>query len=331
MRIALILVVLAGLATVPARADVPVSGTFIAATACPAPNSIKKGTNPGNVALTPEQSYAVVSANNTPATHYLVIVPGAQPERRWVATNCGTLSAGAATSPTVPARRAPAGPPDQAPASKPTHYVLSLSWEPSFCAGHGGKAECAAETPKGFDASHFTLHGLWPDPREYCGVPAQAIAADKADDWSALPAVTLSAANRARLKQLMPGTQSLLERHEWVKHGTCSGVDADAYFGRALNFVETINASPMQALFAGNVGRVVTLEEVRAAFDRGFGAGAGQRIRLSCRRGGGGRQITEITIGLDGNVMGDATLPAVIMGARPTNGGCDAGLVTAVE
>ena len=68
----------------------------------------------------------------------------------------------------------------------PTHYVLSLSWEPGFCAGHGDKPECAAETATGFDASHFTLHGLWPDPNEYCGVAASDISADKAGDWNAL-------------------------------------------------------------------------------------------------------------------------------------------------
>lgn len=322
---------LAALTILPARADAPASGTFTAASACPAPTSIKKGTNPGDVALTPQQGYTVVSANNTPATHYLVIVPGAQPERRWVAIDCGTLSADGAAASAAPPRPAPAGPPNRAPKGNPTHYVLSLSWEPGFCAGHRGKAECAAETPGGFDASHFTLHGLWPDPREYCGAPAQAIAADKADDWNALPDVALSTANRAHLNQVMPGAQSLLERHEWIKHGTCSGADADAYFGRALGLIDAINASPVQALFAGSVGRKLALNQIRAAFDRGFGAGAGQRIRVSCSRGEGGRRITEITIGLDGDVMGDTALPALIMAARPTNGGCDAGLVTAVE
>jgi ribonuclease T2 len=248
-----------------------------------------------------------------------------------VAIGCGTLSSGGAAAPISPARSASPGQPNRSPADNPTHFVLSLSWEPGFCAGHRGKAECAGETPAGFDASHFTLHGLWPDPREYCGVPAADIAADKADDWNALPAVELSAATRARLDQLMPGARSLLERHEWIKHGTCSGVSADAYFGRALGFVNAINSSPVQALFAGNVGANLTLGAIRTALDKGFGGGAGQRVRLSCTRDGGVRRITEVTIGLDGPVMDDTALPALIAAARPTNGGCDAGLVSPVE
>ena len=50
--------------------------------------------------------------------------------------------------------------------------ILSLSWEPAFCEGHANKRECASATPSGFDATHFTLHGLWPQPRrkQYCNV-----------------------------------------------------------------------------------------------------------------------------------------------------------------
>ena len=34
-------------------------------------------------------------------------------------------------------------------------YVLSLTWVPGFCTGHGADQECL----KGFG---FALHGLWP-------------------------------------------------------------------------------------------------------------------------------------------------------------------------
>lgn len=329
-RLALLLALAALLPVGGARADAPASGTFTAMRACPAVSSIHKGRNPGNVALTPQQGYRIVAANTAPASYYLVVVPGARPDRRWVPVDCGSITGNGAAPAALPA--APrSGPPNRAPGGTPTHYVLALSWEPGFCAGHDGKPECAAETPNGFDARHFTLHGLWPDPREYCGASAQAIAADKAGDWRALPAVDLSAATRARLAQAMPGTQSRLERHEWLKHGTCSGVDADAYFGRALSFLDAINASLVQRLFAGAVGKTLSRDAIRAAFDSAFGAGAGDRLRLSCTRSGGERQITELTLGLDGDVMGTASLAALIEGARPTNGGCDGGVVAAVR
>jgi len=322
----------------PAHADVPMAGTLVASTACPALQSIKKNTDPGSITLTPGQSYTIVSANNTPASHYMVIVPGANPERRWVAINCGAVqgqTGAASTAPAQTARASLAPAPTPLTAAKPsgsvapTHFVLSISWEPGFCAGHDSKTECAAETPTSFDATHFTLHGLWPDPREYCGVASADIAADKAGHWDALPAVDLTDATRAHLSEAMPGTQSLLERHEWLKHGTCTGATADAYFGRALTFLDAVNASPIRMLVAGNVGRDVSLNDLRSAFDQAFGKGAGQRIRLSCPRQNGERLITEITVGLEGDVMGSADLPTLIAAASPTNGGCDRGTVAA--
>jgi ribonuclease T2 len=337
-RIAVAIFAALGL-VLPARADVPMTGNFLASSACPALQSFNKNTNPGNITLKPEQMYQLVSANKTPASHYMVIVPGADPERRWVAVSCGTTltssdaitTAPSATTASPTETKPMPAPVPVAPASAkgaaPTHFVLAISWEPGFCAGKPGKPECAAETASSFEASHFTLHGLWPDPKEYCGAAAADIAADKAGDWASLPAVTLSTATRAHLDTAMPGTQSQLERHEWIKHGTCSGASMEAYFGRELTFLDAVNGSPVQALFAGNIGKTVGLAQIRAAFEQGFGAGAGQRIRLSCPRQAGQRDITEITIGLEGDVMGAAPIQQLIAAAGPTSGGCDSGVI----
>ena len=48
-------------------------------------------------------------------------------------------------------------------------------------------------------------------------------------------------------------------RHEWVKHGTCSGLSPDAYFAEALNalrFLPGDRGTP--ALISGNVGGEVS-------------------------------------------------------------------------
>jgi ribonuclease T2 len=313
------------------RADSLLSGTLTATKACPAFQSFRKSTNPGDITITAGQSYQLVAGNTATPTHLMIIVRGATPDRRWVAIDCGTQGSGSATAQATPApATAAAAPAAPIKGSRPTQYVFSISWEPGFCAGKGGQPECGAETPSGFDASHFTLHGLWPDPNEYCGAAPADIAADKAGNWSALPAVDVDAPTRAHLDQGMPGTQSQLERHEWIKHGTCSGVSMNIYFGRALSFLDAVNASPVQALFVANAGKTVTLDAIRAAFDQGFGPGAGQRIRLSCPRQNGVRDITEITIGLTGDVLGSAKVPDLITAARPTNGGCDAGTVVKV-
>ena len=43
----------------------------------------------------------------------------------------------------------------------------------------------------------------------------------------------------------MPAVLSGLERHEWIKHGTCFGGEANAYFN-AAGLAEQVNASPVE-------------------------------------------------------------------------------------
>ncbi|MGO7653180.1 ribonuclease, partial [Rhizobium ruizarguesonis] len=75
-------------------------------------------------------------------------------------------------------------------------------------------------------------------------------AADKDGDWNKLPEVTLEAETKTALTKAMPGTQSGLERHEWVKHGTCTKMSADDYFGVGVHLVSALNASAVRDLFA---------------------------------------------------------------------------------
>jgi len=324
---------LLALLTEASLADSPLTGTLLATSACPALVSIKKSTNPGDVSLTPQQTYKVVAANKPQPSHYLVLVPGADPQRRWVAVDCGTLTADAGT--TAAPTPAVAGSSGAAKATaaqpgSPHFYVFAISWEPAFCQSKPAKPECASESADRFDASHFSLHGLWPDPSEYCGVDAVDVSADKAGHWKDLPAITLDVDTRTALDKAMPGTQSQLERHEWIKHGTCSGTAMSAYFASALHLLDAINASPVQALFAQNIGKSLSQQEIRAAFDKAFGTDAGQRTRISCEGNGNQRLITEITIGLYGSITPQSDPAALIAAARPTKGGCDSGLVDAV-
>ena len=203
-----------------AAAEVPLTGFFIAREACPALQSIRNGTNPGAVETAPGKSYPMIAKNKPNASHYFIEVEGADPARRWVAVDCGehVVSADGSSQPQEP------GPGEERDTDAArAEYVLSVSWQPAFCETKRDKAECATQTPDRFDATHFTLHGLWPQPRRnaYCDVPPEMSLADKDGDWDRLPEPKLSDATRQRLAQVMPGTQSNLERHEWIKHGTC--------------------------------------------------------------------------------------------------------------
>jgi ribonuclease T2 len=155
--------------------------------------------------------------------------------------------------------------------------------------------------------------------------------ADKNGDWDQLPEPKLSDATRQKLAQVMPGTQSNLERHEWIKHGTCFHADsADEYFSRAIALVDQLNASKAQGLFASNIGGEITGKAIRDAFDESFGEGAGDRVRVSCQRIRGRNLIVELTIGLAGEIGDEPSLGDLIAGSTATDPGCPGGAVDAV-
>ncbi|TGV61924.1 ribonuclease, partial [Mesorhizobium sp. M2D.F.Ca.ET.160.01.1.1] len=110
-------------------------------------------------------------------------------------------------------------------------------------------------------------HGLWPQPNGnfYCQVPAADKANDNPTHWGDLPPVKLDANTRAELDQVMPGTASKLERHEWIKHGTCYGKDQQKYFSDALNLMREVNASQVRDLFTKNIGKQLTSQQIRDA------------------------------------------------------------------
>jgi ribonuclease T2 len=218
-----------------------------------------------------------------------------------------------------------------AQAQERTQFVLAISWQPAFCETRPNKPECESQTADRADASQFALHGLWPQPRsrDYCGVDEATVRTDEDGDWNSLPAPELSADLWAELQVAMPGTQSGLERHEWIKHGTCYEGDAEEYFADSLAMLEAINDSEVAALFAGAIGQRVTQADVRAAFDATFGQGAGERVRLACVEDGNRRLISELTIGLTGEIDGPGSFADRLLDARPTDGGCDAGEIDA--
>lgn len=212
-----------------------------------------------------------------------------------------------------------------------TRFILAASWQPAFCQTNQRKAECASQTKDRYDATNFSLHGLWPMRKDYCGVSDDLRAADRDGSWSELPEVMLSQSAKSALDKAMPGTQSGLERHEWLKHGTCTGMSADAYFGTAVRLLDELNASAVRDLFAANIGRTLTAQQIKAAVDKSFGAGASDRVKMSCRRAGNGRVISELTIGLseDATTDAQANLKDLIQGAGRTEFGCNEGIVDA--
>ena len=148
--------------------------------------------------------------------------------------------------------------------------------------------------------------------------------------WRDLPILDLPLSIRRDLDEVMPGSQSGLDRHEWTKHGTCYGTDARQYYADALDLMLALNTSGVAELFASNIGKRITLTQIRAAFDNAFGPGTGERVRMTCEQDGNRTIITELTIGLTGRIDGPESLPRLIAAASPTDGGCRSGQVDAV-
>jgi ribonuclease T2 len=99
-------------------------------------------------------------------------------------------------------------------------YVLALSWSPAFCQTAG--AEHAERQCEPGGRLGFVVHGLW--PQNMHGFPTDC-------DANAPPPsrIALDAA-----RTIYPDLG--LARHEWRKHGTCTGLSPTAYFadvGRA--------------------------------------------------------------------------------------------------
>jgi len=103
------------------------------------------------------------------------------------------------------------------------YYVFTLSWSPGFCETGGAAkqpAQCAPGAGEG-----FVVHGLWPDSAygpnpEDCG------------------GGYVSGAALELTKGVYPDEG--LARYEYRKHGSCSGLDPQAYFAAVKTLRDAI-------------------------------------------------------------------------------------------
>jgi len=293
------------------RAFEALSGCFVADAVCPATASLRHQSGPGDIATEPGRAYPLLGANREhAASHFQIRVPLAEPGDRWVPVGCGHR-----VETCDQAGGAPAA----------AHYVLAASWQPAFCETHQATPECRSQTASRFDATHFALHGLWPEPPSnvYCGVAPGLRSADEDGEWRELPSVDLTASTRAQLETLMPGMRSGLERHEWLKHGSCAGAAPELYFTAALALLDQLNASPVRDLVAARIGRYLSATELRAAFGQAFGPGAGARVELICEHA----LITELRLHLRGALGRAPRVQDLLATAPAVPDGCTGGRI----
>jgi ribonuclease T2 len=93
-------------------------------------------------------------------------------------------------------------------------WVLSLSWSPAYCRAKGDQAD-RRQCARGRDLG-FVVHGLWPQYER--GFPS----------YCRPEPLPLSAETIRSVLDVIPSAG--LARHQWRKHGTCSGLGPAAYF-----------------------------------------------------------------------------------------------------
>lgn len=178
-------------------------------------------------------------------------------------------------------------------------YVLALSWSPGFCELEGdrkGRSQCDAGSGLG-----FVVHGLWPQYER--GFPSECGAERNP---------TRMAMDEAR--EVFP--EQGLARHQWRKHGTCSGLSPTDYF-RATRLARDKVTIPPELV---RPTKDLTLQPL--AIERAFAeANPGLRpdmMSVTCRRG----LLQEVRICMDKTLRGFRTCEEV------DRSGCRGGSVT---
>lgn len=193
------------------------------------------------------------------------------------------------------------------------YYLLSLSVAPSFCAltpSPASKPDCEALTRDSFQQTPLTIHGLWPN-RARVSVNRQP------SECSREP-FAVSRSVKANLRRYMPGGTGLL-KHEWYRHGTCSGMSPDAYFEAAITLAKQANDLIGPYVNQGELLRIGSLLKDVAVKDPAIAAA----IVVDCRqhRGGGDFLVDEIRLTLSKDLK---PIPAASVGLGQ-NSGCPRG------
>lgn len=332
MRLVFVLSVAIALQASSAFAFEKLDGYFIAEKVCEAFQSKNKQTNPGNINTVPRTAYTMIGINKAGGDYFQVKIEGAPVTvSRWVSTSCGVhvVEAGTGTAQPLGNDQITQLPNRQ----ESTDNLLTLSWQPAFCEIRPGKQECQDLNQGNLQHAtrQLSIHGLWPQPKgnDYCGVSNKVKNLDKPNSWKLLPEPALDPETKEALEVAMPGFASGLHFHEWIKHGTCYFGEggADEYYRDTLHLTDTISGSAVGDLFFGNIGKEISGQDIRDAFDQAFGTGAGQRVQVKCTNDGGRNLVNEIWISLKGKITPDTPVSDLLLEADPVHIGCRSGIV----
>lgn len=174
-------------------------------------------------------------------------------------------------------------------------YVLTLSWSPSYCEAEGDRRnDIQCERP-----FSFVVHGLWPQHDR--GYPADCDARGQRVPERVLDTNT----------DIFPSKGLMI--HEWRKHGTCSGLDPEAYFNAARALYKRVS---IPASLAGvTAPKMVDPDAVEAEFRSANAGLAAEAIAVTCDN----RRLREVRICYKRDLSGYVACPEVDRAACRAN------------
>ncbi len=277
-------------------------GMFKADHTCPAYNSYKKKTNPGNVQLIVGEEYKVTEEMKTDKEiAYRIKHSGWKPKERWVSSTCGTTK-------NLKKQKECTTVADSANIN-----VLALSWQPAFCETKQTK-ECENTNPSQYHANNFVLHGYWPGITscngfkytyyQYCGNTTP-------QNWEDYPELSLKETTRKDLRIVMPASGfGYLHRHEYFKHGTCQTQwNQDQYYVESMRLTREFNSSSFAEHIRNNIGKSVHKTKLEALLDTEFGEGAHNKVKLQCSKK---KDLIDVYIQLPAVVESNTTLSSLL-------------------
>lgn len=354
----------------PLHANEKVTGLFEAQNTCAATQKLNSG-NPGNITLEVGEIYDLLALNSSEPSHFLIEIPNAPDvTKRWVGVECGEVALDDPNrvlilNPISEEERARAKARDQKKTEKAINAkplqgiardsienLMAASWLPTFCLSSAGQRakECKNLSSRDVYASQFSIHGLWPNDLDddaiypcYCHLNKPLKCNERRKPFAS---IDLPLDLRNALQSKMPGIQSgFLHRHEWTKHGTCyerynssddSGADETEYYRDSILILDQLNASKVGQLFKNNIGKVLSDNQIYTAFDQSFGQGASDKVFIDCKRVRGEWMISELFIGLGGEIkqgskLSDLIAASPIRDVYSSKSSCRRGKVTAVR
>ncbi len=168
-------------------------------------------------------------------------------------------------------------------------YVLALTWSPGFCELEGARKRREQCEPG--QNLRFTVHGLWPQFER--GYPTECGPSGR----------SLSRAALEEARDVFPDEG--LARHEWRRHGTCSGRSPSEFFRDVRRARELVRIPERFRLIRED--RSMTPLEVERTFADANPGLRPDMVSVVCRRG----VLQEVRICMDKNLRGFRRCPEV--------------------